>query len=152
MCRRVIELTVPVRVEAVANAGTRRGFDRRGRVVTGVVTSARKPVDVTRVADQIRGNDRTDTMHAGDRRARPADRALDAPAELDQCLVVATDLVEELDRDPLSFDPDRVVGAELAEHQSGRFAERFLTSPPSIISASTACNRQIARVRAATSW
>ena len=76
---------------------------------------------------------------------------LDAPAELDERLVDAADLVEELDRDQFPFDPDRIGRTELASSEAARFAERFFDKPPSTISHNTACNRQIARVRAAVS-
>ena len=46
--------------------------------------------------------------------------------ELDERAIVATDLVEELDRDPFAFDPDRVVRAELAELDSGPFRREIL--------------------------
>jgi hypothetical protein len=142
--QRVIELTVPVGVNAVPNAGTRRGFDRRGRVVTGVVSRAREPADVSRVADQIRGNDRADTTHVGSRRARAADRALNATTELEQRLVVATDLVEEFDGDSLRSMLITSLGRSLRSSEAARFGERYLDSQPLIISHNTACSRQIA--------
>jgi hypothetical protein len=76
----------------------------------------------------------------------------DALVELNQRTVNPVDLVEELDRDPFAFDPDRVGRAELAQLDRSPFRREILANPPSIISASTACNRQIARVRAALNW
>jgi hypothetical protein len=76
----------------------------------------------------------------------------DTFVKLDEREVHAAHFFEELVGDPFAFDPDRVASRSLRSSTDARFAERFLDDPPSIISASTACNRQIARVRAAVSW
>jgi hypothetical protein len=46
------------------------------------VPGAREPADVAGVADEIRGDDRSDAIHVGDRRARQRDCILDSVAEL----------------------------------------------------------------------
>ena len=151
---RVVELPVPVRVQPMTNLRSRRRFDRCGRVVAGVVPGGREPADVAAVADQVARDDRTDTEHVGDRRVRDAATALSMRSmELDERLVVATDLVEELDRDPFAFDPDRVDRAELAELRPRPVSPRDSSTIRLRSSrTSTACSRQIARVRAAMSW
>jgi hypothetical protein len=85
------------------------------------VPGRRESADVARVAEQIRGDDRTDTVHIGDRRVRRRDGDLDTATELDERLVDAADLVEELRSDPFAFDPDRITWTELAELERGPF-------------------------------
>jgi hypothetical protein len=105
---RVIQLSVPPRVESMSGIGSRRRFDRRGAVVTGVVACGREATHVAAVTDEIRGHDRTDTRHVSHRRRRMVERRGDATLELNQVGVSATNLAEELDGETATFDTDRI--------------------------------------------
>jgi hypothetical protein len=67
---RVVQLPVPVRVETMTNTRPRGRFDRRGRVVTGVVAGGREPADVTAKTEQITRDDRSDTHNVDDATVR----------------------------------------------------------------------------------
>ena len=75
---------------------------------------ARESTNVAAVANEITRDDRTDTEHLSHRRARRLHGIVDTSVKLDEGEINATNLVEELDRDPFAFDPDRVDRPDLA--------------------------------------
>jgi hypothetical protein len=74
---RVVDLTVAFEVEPIMRVRSLRRGDGRGCVVAGVVILRREPLDVTGVAEHVRGHDRADAVHIGDGRFRPRDRGDD---------------------------------------------------------------------------
>ncbi|MDQ1382327.1 MAG: hypothetical protein QOJ71_3046 [Actinomycetota bacterium] len=74
---------------------------------------------------------------------------IDAVVEFVKRAIRAADFVEELGGD--AFDADPIVRSELAELVRSPFHRKILRQSAFDHRRSTACNRQIARVRAATS-
>ena len=63
---RVVEVSVAAKREPVHDAATRRALDRRGAVVGGELVASREPRDVSGVAEDPAGEDRTDAVEVGE--------------------------------------------------------------------------------------
>ncbi len=140
---RMVELAVAAVVEPVARSRPRRRVQRRGRVVAGVMGFGREPADVAGMTDEMRGNDRADTMDLGDRRVRGAHRGDDAGAQCRELAVRVADFAEELVGALAACDPDRVVGSDPAQLPGRPISRESAGSPPAVIVANNGCSRQI---------
>ena len=69
---------VAARVQPVPLTVGAGRFDRCGAVVAGELGAGAEPADVVDVAEHDRGDDRTDTVQLGERRARGGDGVADA--------------------------------------------------------------------------
>lgn len=144
---RVVQLSVPARVQPVSRLRSRRCFDRGRPVVPSEVPGGREPADVTDSADDDRRHQRPDPEHLGDGRLRRLNRRDVASADLNTRCVESADLVEQL---PWVTIRSIVIGpsaCKLARSSSARATVNDRPVPPSISRHSRACNRQIERVR-----
>ena len=116
---RMVQLTVPARVQPVPFPGRARRLDRCGAVVAGELGSGPEPGDVVDVTEHNRRNDRSDTVQFGQRCRRRGHCRGDALFDLVELDVEASHVGEMLAGEPFSFDRDGVVADIDSFQESG---------------------------------
>ena len=113
--QRVVELTVPALGDPVNDPAARGELDRCRPVVGGEGIAVSEPANIAGIADELRGDDRTDSVDLSERGARCLHGDSDPPVRLLGLLVESAHVVEELEGQVVADLLDGVVGRDVGQ-------------------------------------